>query len=110
MPTNQLDYLINHIFIPPRLPQACDLNTMHEHALCAFMKDCTDRFLAMFPSSDQKATWKPGFYFLRHLCELYRHDALSANIVKDMLEKLVAGGTSIDCKSIYKSSLLTDCG
>ena len=92
--TNELDYFINHIFLPPKLPQKHDSDAAREHALCVFMRKCTNQFLSLLPAS-QKKTWAPSFRFLGHLCDLYENDALAGDFLEGKLRHLGNDGMSV---------------
>ncbi|KDQ10210.1 hypothetical protein BOTBODRAFT_178408 [Botryobasidium botryosum FD-172 SS1] len=90
--STDLTYLINYIFLPPKLPQKCDLSADNEHALCTFMFKCANLFTSgLLPP--QKAVWEGGFRFLGHLCRLYESEALSKDMIQEALGRLAPGDT-----------------
>ncbi|KDQ19218.1 hypothetical protein BOTBODRAFT_184299 [Botryobasidium botryosum FD-172 SS1] len=87
-----LSYLINHVFLPPKLPQKNDSDSAHEHALCVFVQRCAVRFLQRV-SPPQRLIWEPIFRSIDRLCELYQFPALSSSILEGELRRLPAGDT-----------------
>ncbi|KDQ10207.1 hypothetical protein BOTBODRAFT_36481 [Botryobasidium botryosum FD-172 SS1] len=88
--STDISYLINHIFLPPKLPQKSDLSASREHALCTFVQQCANRFTALL-SPPQKLIWGRSFRFLGHLCRLYKSEILSASTLQETLGRLAVG-------------------
>ncbi|KDQ19885.1 hypothetical protein BOTBODRAFT_183913, partial [Botryobasidium botryosum FD-172 SS1] len=92
MQISELLYLIDHLFLPPKLPQKNESNVANERALCAFVQRCANQFLLQLPLA-QRLVWSPSFRFLGPLYELYHSNALPMAMLQDKLGQLAAGDT-----------------
>ena len=46
---DQLYYVVNHVFLPPKLPQEDDLDATMEHALCLLVYDAAKLYVDFLP-------------------------------------------------------------
>lgn len=54
---NKLHYAVNHVFLPPKLPQEDDLTTAREHGLCSIVHLAAETYGKYLPFT-QKAAWE----------------------------------------------------
>ncbi|KAK1219720.1 hypothetical protein PQX77_017526 [Marasmius sp. AFHP31] len=69
---DNLNYLINHIFFPPKLPESSDFTHENEHHLCAFVLTAARDYRARL-GLDKTLLWDPVIRMLARLRTLYRH-------------------------------------
>ncbi|KIM46712.1 hypothetical protein M413DRAFT_23079 [Hebeloma cylindrosporum] len=77
-----LRYVLNHVFLPPKLPQEDDYDAERDAALCRFAYDASLEFGA-FLSQSQQAQWSTVSQMLKNMLESTRvldKDVLVTNI------------------------------
>ena len=74
-----LRYVLNHVFLPPKLPQKDDYDAELDAALCRFVYDAALEFAAFLPQS-QQGRWSTVSLLLKNLLES------AGDLDKDMLE------------------------
>ncbi|KAK4182710.1 hypothetical protein QBC35DRAFT_546309 [Podospora australis] len=90
-----LEYMINHVFLPPRLPQQEDTNIDHEHQLirsfCASLQD----FWTWQP--DDESRLSGAFRMLSRLLQVEPglHGSEKQNTVENILRDLTDGETAL---------------
>ncbi|KAL0058904.1 hypothetical protein AAF712_014386 [Marasmius tenuissimus] len=69
---NNLTYLINHIFFPPKLPESSDFTHENEHYLCTSVLTAARDYRTKL-RLDETLLWDPVVKMLANLRTLYRH-------------------------------------
>ena len=78
-----LRYTLNHVFLPPKLPQKDDYDADLDAALCRFAYDAALEFAA-FLSESQQGRWSTVSRMLknmRHAAGVLDNDVLVTNIL-----------------------------
>ena len=86
-----LRYVLNHVFLPPKLPQKDDYNADHDAALCRFAYDASLEF-ATFLSQSQQGQWSIVIQMIKNLLESTR--SLDKDVVATNISHLEIGGQS----------------
>jgi len=105
--TKSLQYLINHVFLPPKLPQSDDAHIESEHALVQSLLDSLQDFGVLVPES------RPGIRrATRMLEDLVRLQPGVDDVDKlKTYQKLIAGlkdGGKLDHSTTDHLDLITD--
>lgn len=87
--SEDLVYILNHVFIPPRLPQEDDHDDNHDIALCRVICDASQRF-AGFLSQPQRGLWSTVDQMLQKV--LRTTEVLGKDILVDNILSLGDGG------------------
>jgi len=76
-------YVLNHVFLPPKLPQEDDYDANHDVALCRLAYQASLEF-DTFLSQPQQKKWSTVKQMLKNLLEstprLFNNDVLVTNI------------------------------
>lgn len=84
-------YLINHVFLPPKLPSRCDLDAAHEVMLVQTTLDSLSSFRAV-AADDQRRAVDDAIRLLRNFLDVHEpgEDALAVNQLKleDAIQRL----------------------
>jgi len=78
-------YALNHVFLPPKLPQEEDHGPDRDVALCRFIYEACQEFLEVLPSQDQQRKWSTVVQMLKNLLEstqVLNRDVLIADILR----------------------------
>ena len=84
-----LRYLLNHVFLPPKLPQKDDYDAEHDDALCRFIYDASFEFSA-FLSPSQQMQWQIIVQMLTNLLKSTR--VLDKDVLVTNISHLEIGG------------------
>ncbi|KAG8923741.1 hypothetical protein FRC02_010929 [Tulasnella sp. 418] len=87
-----ISFVINHIFMPPKLPQEDDLHEQKEHALSEMIHSCANEFGRHLPTKDHKL-WKPIVKLLEKFSDTHRSSQLSEENVADSMADMRSGDT-----------------
>jgi hypothetical protein len=88
-----LDYAINHIFLPPRLPNASDYSPHVEAGLIALVRDVADSFVQV--EDAQSTGWVTVTRMLASMSRVHDGRAMSEHTVAKEIEVMQCGGKSI---------------
>jgi hypothetical protein len=88
-----LNYIIDHIFLPPKLPQNDDLNLTNEYKLCQLVHRFAKEYRDLLPT-DQR--WNTLTQMLNVLCVSQESSTLSNDYMQESLEKMQCGGKTMD--------------
>ena len=94
-----LRYVLNHVFLPPKLPQQDDYDAEHEAALCQFVYGASLEF-ATFLSPSQQLQWSIVIQMLKNLLESTR--VLDKDVLITNVSHLEIGGQS--CRSVLRAT------
>lgn len=96
---DDLVYIVNHVFMPLKLPQHDDRSTLCEHALASLIADSSARYYAHGAQSPSIPSFTVA-NLLSGLVQLYEEeDDYGAEAVADGLARMNAGGMLIVQKS-----------
>jgi len=88
-----LNYVINHIFVPPKLPNRADGNPKLEAALLGLVRDLARRFTnCLKPESAPRVGWEIISKMLSTSAELYE-DELTEDSIYTALSSMEPGGS-----------------
>ncbi|KAG0694113.1 hypothetical protein DFH29DRAFT_1035335, partial [Suillus ampliporus] len=76
-----LEYIVNHVFLPLKLPQGSDYSLENDLALCQAVVDAALAFSDQL-SSDKQLLWKNSLKMLRNLKDSIRFSAMSVKEVE----------------------------
>jgi hypothetical protein len=89
---NLLSYAINHLFVPPGLPNQPEVTQRLESALSGLVRDCAQSFTRRLESrSDARAGWKIVCTMLTSFTKLYSR-GLTEDSVETALASMALGG------------------
>lgn len=93
----RLRYIMNHIFMPPKLPQANDDSAENDEALCVTAYRCAVQYVIHLPT-EKLPSWRRIIRMLSSIRELYiahNVDVFDTKTVKRLLRIMIPGGKSI---------------
>lgn len=96
------DYIVQHVIMPPKLPQGDNQGGENDLALATFVQDAGEEFRAQLKGADVEV-WKPIQKMLGHFVELNHEHGFNSATVKDILRNLGNGGAS---RSNYPTALI----
>ncbi|KAG6819108.1 hypothetical protein H0H93_015384, partial [Arthromyces matolae] len=88
-----LEYIINHIFLPPRLPQAADWSIENDGALCNFVIRNAKAFCQL--NTFDKDRWNPIIRMLENLHTISSLNALDKQLLLDLASGLTQEETLV---------------
>lgn len=98
--TSHLQYMVEHVFLPPRLPQSYDPETeQKDGTLYKFVAHSSQLFLKALVDSDHTPCrhdlqcWKRLVNMLNLMASIHQEHQLSREDVKSALEWMQPGGT-----------------
>ncbi|KAI0944322.1 hypothetical protein AcW1_002062 [Taiwanofungus camphoratus] len=86
---SQLDYVITHIFLLPKLPQEDDQKCHKDHALCKIY-DHAETFQHHLPANEQ-TNWEPMLQMLRIILDSQANDALDTEHLERWMKDMQQG-------------------
>ncbi|KAH7924415.1 hypothetical protein BV22DRAFT_1013332 [Leucogyrophana mollusca] len=86
-----LNYIINHVFCPLKLPQKDDHSTYNDLALASMTLDIATKFWEKL-GSDEGSNWEHTVRMLTNLCDTMEYQSLSPTMVESQLEAMESGG------------------
>ena len=87
-----LEYAINHIFVPPRLPNRADGSPQLESALLGLVRDCAASFKDhLQPGGDAHSSWELISTMLAASIKLHEGE-LTEDSVKAAITSMAPGG------------------
>jgi len=97
MPTDDkeklLDYAINHIFLPPRLPNASDHSPHLEAGLITLVRDFAEKFVQV--EDVQSTDWVTVTRMLASMSRVHDGGTMSEHTVAKEIDAMQCGGRSI---------------
>jgi hypothetical protein len=91
---NLLSYAINHLFVPPELPNELEVTQHLDSALLGLLRDCVQSFTRRLESgSDARAGWQVICTILTSFTSLYS-GGLTEDSVETALASMAPGGES----------------
>ncbi|KAL0067189.1 hypothetical protein AAF712_005759 [Marasmius tenuissimus] len=97
--TEQILYTINHVFLPPKLPQENEQNGVKDHTIAAIVVDSARAFRGVGLQGEELTYWN---IFLRLLCQfrdVHKDNVLDVKDVKKALKGLSSHGPTIQLPS-----------
>lgn len=93
MPSSHLNlmYLVNHIFLPPKLPQEDDLNDPDEHAIIEHVYQSSQEYFSLIRER-YKSRWSPIVKMLKNLCSSHETFVLSGEDMERSMTEMEPGG------------------
>ncbi|KAK7040132.1 hypothetical protein VNI00_009938 [Paramarasmius palmivorus] len=80
----QLHYIVNHVFLPPKLPQECDESAENYSALCRTIFECARKY-RRFIAEDEQPLWDTVVKMLEGLCTLETAEGFSQEEVQNQM-------------------------
>lgn len=101
---SRLEYIINHVILPPKLPQEDDSNTDHDVHLLQKCQAALEAFQATLPPPE-RSDWIPCKEMVSSLLKMrsYGGDLIEEK-VKVALEEIKSGGMSSPNKKVAEHS------
>jgi hypothetical protein len=102
-----LRYIVNHVFLPPNLPQKDDQPESYyanDHDLALLILRCASEFYEEAARSDVELSvrWKPILKMLENFAHLNDAEPFTADDLQDRLISLSDGGT---CQNFFFPSM-----
>ncbi|KAK0232833.1 hypothetical protein IW262DRAFT_1443858 [Armillaria fumosa] len=95
MDNAELTYIVNHVFMPPVLPQADDRDLSHDAALCHAVLDCAHRYRShLLNDAPKLRNWDVIIKMLQNF-EATLSDTLGSAEVYRQLSSMVVGDTLV---------------
>jgi hypothetical protein len=93
-----LRYIVNHVFLPPNLPQKDDQPESYyanDHDLALLTLRCASKFCEQAARSDEELSvrWKPILAMLKNFAHLNDAEPFTTDDLRDRLTSLSDGGT-----------------
>lgn len=86
-----LEFIINHVFLPPKLPQKADEGTGGGNAmLLKLIQHAAETYTRRIT---METLWKPVVEMLKNLCELESSDSHSASTFSNAVRSMKTGGS-----------------
>ncbi|KAK0465643.1 hypothetical protein IW261DRAFT_1160704 [Armillaria novae-zelandiae] len=92
--TSMDDCIVNHVFMPPVLPQADDRDLSHDAALCRAVLDCARRYQSHLLNDAHKSRWDVIIKMLQNF-EATLSDTLASAKVDRQLSSMDIGDTLV---------------
>ncbi|KAG6899347.1 hypothetical protein C0993_011063 [Termitomyces sp. T159_Od127] len=89
----KLEYIVNHVFFPPKLPQSDDSSVEHDLAICDLVVRNARAFAA--PLQCDESHWKPIVAMLINLTAIYSMSSLDKQELHGLVARLVKGDTLV---------------
>lgn len=99
-----LDYIVNHVFFPPKLPQADDSSIEHDLAICDLVVRNAEAFAAFMQYDESH--WKPIIRMLVNLRVIYSMPSLDKQELHGLVARLVNGGETLMLDLLFSDSLV----
>ncbi|KZP04846.1 hypothetical protein FIBSPDRAFT_1054420 [Athelia psychrophila] len=96
MNESPLEYIANHAFFPPKLPQEDDYQICHEEALCSSVVNSALAYRKHIPA-DERDRWDRVTKMLQHLQATQEF----ASLYKESLIESIAGMQTGDIRALY---------
>jgi uncharacterized protein YfbU (UPF0304 family) len=100
--TSQLQYIVEHVFLPPKLPQTYDTETeQKDGTLYRFVAHSSQRFLealiesAHAPNQHDLQCWEKLVDMLHVMADIHQQHQLSKEELKTALDRMLVGGMSL---------------
>jgi hypothetical protein len=92
-----LDYIVHHVFMPPKLPQKDDYTVLNEIALCQTVHESASRYLLSGRiAKERESSWNAIVEMLQHLTDSQSSEELKIEVMQDAFSSMREG-----CKSSY---------
>ena len=96
-----LDYIINHVFLPPKLPQKDDSDVTKASSLVEELLAALESFQAHVPEQE-RLEWVHCIKMVRNMLQIRDHfGGLLAKDVETALREMVNGGTNLPASGNY---------
>jgi len=92
-----MEYIVNHVFLPPKLPQLCDTTPEVEVALTKLLHDALNEFIGLLPEEVQHE-WIALPHMLSILLDTGSLGSPIRNLDRE-LDGMVEGGAYLNCGS-----------
>lgn len=92
MNIDNLNYIVTHVSLPPKLPQESDWSSSNEYSLCQATHRCAVAYMDLLPQS-KRAKWKHIIRLLQNLTNLHAFDNLSSDEIQRCMAGMITGGT-----------------
>ena len=97
---DNLLYIVNHVSLPPKLPQESDQDNGHELSLCKLLVDSAQEYQRSLPA-DRRQEWLPIVRMLKNL--LKSTDGFSETQLKRSISGMQRGGQ--ECRLFLERNL-----
>lgn len=87
-----LNFMVNHVILPPKLPQCDDRDTKNELALVQFVREQAIAFQLKVPAENQEC-WRRITKMLNTWIEVNEHGWISKEAIVRAIAALVYKGT-----------------
>ena len=94
-----MDYIVNHVFLPPKLPQQDDSDDANEHALCLIIYQAAQDYTRVL-SAEQQTRWAPILKMLERIDVSHESSLLSKDIISEYVANMECGGMMISISLI----------
>ncbi|KAK7442560.1 hypothetical protein VKT23_016158 [Stygiomarasmius scandens] len=93
---SELQYIVNHVFMPPKLPEKDDYTIENEHALCKSILDSANRYYEEMVDKDgygsvNEQRWKALLDMLKYIEISQKFEIVSINSVEEALRTMTEG-------------------
>jgi hypothetical protein len=88
---DSLEFIINHVFMPTRLPQEDDKSYGQESALCQFVLATAMDFFRQLSEAEQRL-WRPALTMLDNLTRFSDDSAFDKESLRHALSRMRSGG------------------
>lgn len=99
-----VQYIVNHVFLPPKLPQKDDQDCDNEVALCNLVRKYAQDHQRLLPT-ERQSRWDPILNMLENFEQSLKSEALNVTEVEQNMEEMQVGGVPFYCLFIGLISL-----
>ena len=90
---SSLAFVINHVFLPPKLPSESDCTPKHEVSLIRVFKNCAETFARRFePQSNSRTAWDATSRMLASMELLHGGGIIEEGPVNRQIAEMKVGG------------------
>jgi hypothetical protein len=96
LPAAHLEYVVNHVFLPPKLPQDSDYDTaVKDHALLTLVLDAAKEYQGKLAGKVESSRWEPMMKMLEVIRKSTDRGGISSNLIADSIDGMTSGGQFI---------------
>jgi hypothetical protein len=91
--TEDLSFMVNHVFFPPKLPQKDDMDEdgWKEYTLCSLTYRFAKSYRRLLPAT-QRVRWDPILRMLENIRSSHESSKLSVENITQCMEGMESGG------------------
>jgi hypothetical protein len=103
-------FIINHLFLPPRLPSTPDQTTTRDHKLCTFVLETAEKYGQSYleDGSEEQTQWQHIIRMLRDFADFNKTAGFTVHDVIESIGRMLVHGMPMRCFFVPKSEAFID--